>query len=236
MQPSVPAFRLTARTRRAARPALASLVVACLLTPAGAVLGADLRARVFDQNGRGVSDAVVAARPLKSAGAAQAAPRDEAVEQIDQEFAPHVKAVLAGSRVHFPNRDKVQHQVYSFSPAKRFELPLYSGTSASPITFDKPGVVTLGCNIHDWMIGYIYVADTPYFGTTGKDGVALLKDVPAGEYDVRVWQPGMTEPEESTVRRVTVGRAGVNDAEWRIAVKPAFKVRRAPGPGRGGYR
>jgi hypothetical protein len=158
------------------------------------------------------------------------------VEQIDQEFVPHVKAVLAGSRVHFPNRDKVQHQVYSFSAAKRFELPLYSGTLAPPVVFDKPGIVTLGCNIHDWMVGYVYVTDTPYSGTTGKDGVTLLKDLPAGDYDVRVWQPGMTEPEDSTARRVTLTGSGVNDAEWRIGVKPAFKVRRAPGPGRGGYR
>jgi hypothetical protein len=147
-----------------------------------------------------------------------------------------VKSVLAGSRVHFPNRDKVQHQVYSFSPAKRFELPLYAGTSAPPVTFDKTGVVTLGCNIHDWMVGYVYVADTPYSGTTGKDGVALLKDLPAGDYDVRVWQPDMTEPEDSTIQRVMLTRTGVNDTEWRITVKPAFKVRRAPGPGRGGYR
>ena len=230
MPPSITYSRLTAP----AWPALSALVVACLLVPPGA-LAADLRARVLDTDGRPVADAVVAARALKPAGT-PATPRDEVVEQIDHEFAPHVKAVLAGSRVHFPNRDKVQHQVYSFSPAKRFELPLYSGTLAPPVTFDKPGIVILGCNIHDWMVGYVYVTDTSYSGTTGKDGVALIKDLPAGEYDVRVWQPGMTEPEDSTARRVTVARGGVYDAEWRIAVKPPFKVRRAPGPGRGGYR
>jgi len=96
--------------------------------------------------------------------------------------------------------------------------------------------VALGCNIHDWMIGYVYVAETPYFATTGKDGTALLKDLPAGDYNVRIWQPSMGEVEESTTRRVSIAEAGLHDAEWRITVKPAFRIRRAPAPGAGAYR
>ena len=210
------------------------LSVLCVIAAPATALAADLRAKVLDQNGKPVADAVIAARAVK--GAAAVTTRDETIEQKDKEFVPHVKPVLAGSRVHFPNRDDVQHQVYSFSPAKRFELPLYSGTTAPPVTFEKPGVVTLGCNIHDWMVGYVYVADTPFTGTTGKDGDAVLKDLPPGEYDVRVWQPTMTDAEAATVKRLTLAKSGVSEAEWRINVKPAFRIRRAPGPGRGGYR
>ena len=213
-----------------------SLVVTCLLTLPGIASGGDLAARVLDREGRPVADAVVVARPLTAGTSPRAKPTDEMVEQIDREFVPHVKPILIGSRVHFPNKDSVRHQVYSFSPAKKFELPLYSGTAAPPVVFDKAGVVTLGCNIHDWMIGYIYVSETPYFQKSGKEGTAALKDLPAGDYDVRVWQPNMSEPEESTVKRITIAKSGLADAEWRITLKPAFKIRRAPAAGRGAYR
>ena len=91
----------------------------------------------------------------------------EIVDQINLEFVPHVKPVVVGSPVYFPNKDDVRHHVYSFSPAKRFELPLYSGTPAAPVVFDRPGIVAIGCNIHDWMLGYIYVAETPYLAAHG---------------------------------------------------------------------
>ena len=215
---------------------LSWFVSASMLMWAGTASGAELRTRVVDHEGRAVPDAVVAAKPLTPGAAPHAKPRDEMVEQIDKEFIPRVKSVPLGSLVHFPNRDNVQHQVYSFSPAKKFELPLYAGTAAPPVLFDKPGVVTLGCNIHDWMIGYIYVADTPYAATTGKEGTAFLRDLPPGEYEVRVWQPNMAEPEQSTLKRVTLAKSGFAEVEWRITLKPAFKIRRAPAAGRGAYR
>lgn len=215
---------------------LLSLAGACLLTLPTTSAAGDLRARVLDQNGRPVEDAVVAAKSLAAAGAAQAKPSDEVVEQIDKEFVPHVKPILVGSRVHFPNNDNVRHEVYSFSPAKKFQLPLYSGATAPPVLFDKAGVVALGCNIHDWMLAYIYVADTPYSGKTAKEGTVVLKDIPPGDYNVRVWQPNMSEAEDATVKRVAIAKSGTSEVEWRITLKPAFKVRRAPGAGRGSYR
>jgi hypothetical protein len=72
--------------------------------------------------------------------------------------------------VAFPNSNEIRHHAYSFSAPKRFEVPLDKDTSANPVLFDRPGMVVLGCNIHDWMLGYIYVADTPYFGKTDADG------------------------------------------------------------------
>ena len=101
------------------------------------------------------------AAPEGRAGPLPEKPGREIVDQINLEFVPHVKPVVVGSPVYFPNKDDVRHHVYSFSPAKRFELPLYSGTPAAPVVFDRPGIVAIGCNIHDWMLGYIYVAETP---------------------------------------------------------------------------
>lgn len=119
-----------------------------------------------------------------------APPERAQMDQRDLQFVPRVLAVSVGSEVRFPNSDNLRHQVYSFSPARTFELPLYSGTPAAPVVFDRAGVVELGCNIHDGMIGYIVVLDTPWHAVTGDDGRARF-DLPAGDYEVRAWHEGL---------------------------------------------
>lgn len=196
----------------------------------------ELHASIKDQNGQPIEDAVVLATPLNgNLDPLHKQPRNE-MDQIDKEFVPHVKVVMAGSQVYFPNKDNIRHHVYSFSPAKVFELPLYSGTPAAPVMFDKTGQVTLGCNIHDWMLGYIYVADTPFFGKSAKDGKILIADVPAGEYSVRVWHPDMKGTEESTMRQVTLDATQAANMEWQLTLKPAFRVPRASGRIGAAYR
>jgi len=142
---------------------------------------------VTDPAGAAIVDAVVYAVPA-SGGSEARGRKTVAVEQVDREFVPYVSVVQAGTSVTFPNRDPIMHHVYSFSTAKTFEIKLYSGNSRSEL-LDKPGVVTLGCNIHDWMIGYILVVPTAYFGKSDAAGVVHIRDVPAGSYDVRVWHP-----------------------------------------------
>jgi hypothetical protein len=114
------------------------------------------------------------------------------LDQKNRMFVPHILPIQTGTAVTFPNSDNVRHQVYSFSPAKRFQLPLYAGTPQGPVVFDKPGVVTLGCNIHDQMSAYIVVVDTPYFALAAG-GPAPLTGLPEGTYDVRVWYEGMRD-------------------------------------------
>lgn len=111
--------------------------------------------------------------------------------QQDISFQPYVLVVPVGATVSFPNRDKVRHHVYSFSPAKRFELKLYGREEARTVTFDKPGPVSLGCNIHDQMIAYVYVSDTPYAAKSGADGTAVVKNAPAGAATLVVWHPDL---------------------------------------------
>jgi hypothetical protein len=166
---------------------------------------------------------------------AAAKPHAEELEQIDKEFVPKVKPVFVGSTVAFPNHDSVRHHVYSFSPAKRFELPLYAGVPAQPVLFDKAGVVVLGCNIHDWMIGYIYVSESPWFAKTGADGKALLADLPARAYTVRVWHPQLAADEESTRRALDIAAGRRSEAAWTIALKPEVRVRRAPAAAHSGH-
>lgn len=203
-----------------------AFALAMLSTLSVAGTAADLHAVVRSDKGEPVRDAVIVAVPdLPSAKPPR--PKLEQVEQIGEEFVPKVKAILVGSPVSFPNRDNVRHHVYSFSPAKRFDLPLYVGTPTNPVLFDKPGVVTLGCNIHDWMIGYIYVSESPYYATTGADGEATISEMPAGEYTVRVWHPQLAEVEDTTTRRKIDAQESA-DMLWRLTLKPEVRIRRAP--------
>ena len=213
------------------------LVAASLAVGAwpGRATAGEVNALVRDQKGEPMPDAVVIAVSRGGAGPARAPTHRETVDQINKEFVPFVKPLFVGSPVYFPNKDNIRHHVYSFSPAKTFELPLYAGTPAKPVVFDKPGVVTIGCNIHDWMIAHIYVAETSYFGTTGSQGRVKLENLPPGPYAVRVWHPSMANGEPSTSRSVTV-ETGAVDLTWELTSRQELRLRRAPVPGQRGYR
>ena len=188
---------------------------------------------VTDAGGGAVARAVVVAVP--NIPPATAVPADATMDQVDKTFVPGELVVQVGTRVHFPNSDHVRHQVYSFSPAKNFEIPLYAGTEAEPVLFDKPGPVTLGCNIHDWMRGYIYVADSPWYAQTNAEGVAAL-DLPPGDYVLHVWHPQMRDAEDTTRQALAVAPGEKQDMRWKLALKPVFSPRRAPmGDAGGGY-
>lgn len=227
------------RRHRASRANLLALLIFLLPLPSAA----GLVALVTDTNGQPVADAVVYATPRGGRAPARGASAERMVmDQRNREFMPYVLAVQTGTPVYFPNSDNIRHHVYSFSPAKTFELPLYQGTPSAPVVFDKPGAVALGCNIHDWMVGYIYVVDTPWFATTGDNGNAGLT-LPAGEYELRAWHPRLKGPADATRRPVVVGANGdarVDDSrdgggrtrsgtrvEFRIALNPD---RRKPRP------
>ena len=109
------------------------------------------------------------------------------IDQINKMFVPAVSVVQAGTRITFPNKDNIRHQVYSFSKAKKFEIKLYADTPAKPVLFDNPGYVVMGCNIHDNMIAHMLVVDTPYFALSDKRGVAQMVDVPPGDYSLIAW-------------------------------------------------
>jgi plastocyanin len=197
-------------------------VTACtLLLALAAALGAtELRVTVTQADGRPMSGAVVVAEPSVPAPR----PLRKVVATIDQRnlmFVPEILVIRTGSDVEFPNSDQVRHQVYSFSAPKRFQLPLYAGREHAPVNFDKPGLVTLGCNIHDSMIGYIYVTDSPWFGRTGGDGKLRL-DVPAGQYTVTVQYPRIVDGVAELQRPVSVGPTAA-DVGFRLQkpVRPA---------------
>lgn len=151
---------------------------------------ATLQADVVDSQGQPLANVVVA---LRSPSVIALKPASAVIDQRAQQFAPSVLAVRTGTAVSFPNSDDIRHHVYSFSVAKRFELRLYQGTPSEPVVFDTPGVVVLGCNIHDWMVGYVYVTDDPWFAVTDAQGRLRIDDLPEGRFSVSLWHPQIAE-------------------------------------------
>ena len=169
--------------------------VACTVTLLVAIanhaVASDFSITLRDQAGAPVTDAAVLLR-----AASPAPPTDDSalIDQIDKRFVPAVSLVRTGTAITFPNKDNIRHHVYSFSPARTFELKLYSGVPAEPVVFDQAGLVVLGCNIHDGMVAYVYVVDTPLAGLSDKTGTARLPGVAAGEYQLEVWHPRLPTP------------------------------------------
>ena len=175
---------------------------------AGASAAAELSVTVVDLAGRPVERAVAWLTPI--AGKLPAAPsRPVVVDQQQRRFVPVVTVVQAGSKVEFPNSDNIRHSVYSFSPARTFVLKLYSGKPAAPVEFDKPGVVALGCNIHDRMIAWIAVVDSAWFAQSDATGRLDIRAVPEGDYRLAIWHPGIRS--EAPARTLTIRAA--NDAQ-----------------------
>src|SRR5579862_2153579 len=162
-------MRPPARARRPGRAATASaaalLVLGAALLAARPLPAATLLVNVQAADGHALPGAVITVRSLDTP-ARHAPPVHAVMDQVDKAFIPDLLVIPVDSTVAFPNSDAVSHQIYSFSPAKRFQLPLYRGKPYPPVRFEQPGVVTLGCNIHDQMLAYLLVTDAPYFGRT----------------------------------------------------------------------
>ena len=148
----------------------------------------DLKLSIVAPDALAVEDAVVELLPLNADAAVSSSGQKE-MSQQDRTFIPFVLTVPKGTRVNFPNLDRTRHHVYSFSEPKPFELKLYVGTPQEPVLFDKPGIVALGCNIHDYMQAFIYVSDSPHARVTDSEGQASFTGLPAGNYRLRVWHP-----------------------------------------------
>ena len=136
---------------------------------------------INDQSGKPLQYVVVSV-----AASPTPAPEPAIMDQVERRFDPKVLTVPVGTSVSFPNSDNIRHHVYSFSPTKPFEIKLYSGSTVAPVEFDKSGIVALGCNIHDQMIGYIYVFENARAFITSENGTV---DIPGDAESVTLWHP-----------------------------------------------
>ncbi|MCZ2498478.1 methylamine utilization protein [Xylophilus sp. Kf1] len=179
----------------------------CVALPAQA---AGVQVQAVNPRGAPLVNAIVYAVPVNGKAPALEPGKRAVIDQIDREFVPLVSVIQTGTAVSFPNKDDVEHAVYSFSPPKRFEIKLYSGVPARPVVFDKPGMVTLGCNIHDSMVAYVLIVDTPYFAKTDKAGRASIDNLPAGSYRIVAWHPQQRDPNATVTQNSEVPAGGAN--------------------------
>lgn len=191
------------------------------------VCAASLSVSVSDAAGKPVEGAVVFLEPVGGQPAPAVAQATSVMDQIGKRFVPRVLVVPVGALVSFPNSDNIRHHVYSFSDAKRFELPLYAGTPAEPVRFPQAGVVTLGCNIHDWMRGYIVVVPTALFALTGVEGIARIEVMPPGPWRVMGWHPDVAGQSPASGPEVSAAGAAMT-AAVTLDLKRKLQLRRAP--------
>jgi plastocyanin len=199
---------------------LATIGAILSIVSTGAAAAGGIRVTVLDREGQPVPDVAVyvqGAEPNHAPAGTSAI-----MDQVDQRFIPHLLVVQTGTSVEFPNSDTVAHHVYSFSHPNHFKLPIYKGHAHSPVTFDESGLVVLGCNIHDHMLAYILVVDTPTFSTTNDNGVAILEAQSNEDTTVYIWGPRIRDGSENLSVMVEAG-----DLESAVTIN-LMKPLRAP--------
>jgi plastocyanin len=181
-----------------------------------AASAATVDVQVLGQDGKPLPEAVVFLESREAKAAVKPLAGLE-IAQADKQFVQRVSVVPVGSAVQFPNRDTVRHHVYSFSAAKTFDLKLYIGTPANPVVFDRSGIAVLGCNIHDKMVAWVVVVETPYFGRTAASGKLRLDNVPPGQYQLRTWHADLPPGAAALEQALSVGANGAS-ATARVPV------------------
>ena len=216
---SMPPYRRP-HADRAGMHLLYRLVLATLALPLVAH-AANLTLQITDATAQPAVDVVAYAEPASGQVLPKPAHGTMQIEQKARRFAPIVTVIQTGTAISFPNHDSVRHQVYSFSPAKVFELKLYSGAGGEPVIFDKPGTVIVGCNIHDQMAAYIQIVDTPWFGKSDATGKLVLDNLIPGKYRLKIWHPNLPAGTAASDQLVTIG-----SSDQTIALAVPFKTQR----------
>lgn len=169
---------------------------AVLLAGASNIQALDLNLVLVDELENPVAGAIIELTLSASDAASQTSAAPVAIiDQIERRFVPMVLLINVGQTVDFPNSDNVRHHVYSFSDIKQFSTPLYADENIEPVVFDKPGIAVLGCNIHDSMVAYVYVSQSPYSAISDENGKLTLRGGPDSPANVSVWHPWLQTPD-----------------------------------------
>jgi plastocyanin len=194
--------------------------LAMILCISGQAWASELSVSLRTPNNQPIRDAVVTVYPsARTTAGAIAFPWPMRVEQRDLQFHPFVLIAPVGATVAFPNFDTVRHHVYSFSPAGPFELRLYGRDESRSVRFVNPGIIAIGCNIHDQMVAFIAVVDTPFAAKTDELGVARIAGLPPGQATMRVWHPYLRAPENKVERVVSISRGGVTAQSLQLQLQ-----------------
>lgn len=217
---------------------LALLAVSAFALCGPAATAQEVILRLIDANGEAVQDAVMELLSDSAAASTLTGMHEAQIDQLDKEFVPTVTTLVVGGSASFPNSDDILHHVYSFSTAKTFDTPLFGSDVDSQYRemFDVPGVVEIGCNIHDWMLAYIYVGESDLMAISNDLGVAQLTNIPPGQYRLRVWHSRLDAPQNSIEQEIFIEAGRVAELELTLELARDRRVRRAPSANRKRYR
>lgn len=215
---------------------LGLIAVSCFVLFAPVVSAQGVILQLLDADGAPLPDAVM--ELLSDSAVASTGISEAQIDQLDKEFVPTVTTIVAGGSASFPNSDDILHHVYSFSSAKTFDTPLYGSDADSQYRemFDMPGVVEIGCNIHDWMLAYIYVGESDRMAISNDAGVASLANIPPGQYRLRVWHSRLDAPQNSVEQDIVIEAGRTEQLELTLQLARDRRVRRAPSANRKRYR
>lgn len=197
-----------------------------------------LQLQLSSAEGEPVSGAVIELLLPEAMRADYQQPQQTAIDQVDKEFVPHISTVVIGSEVSFPNSDDILHHVYSFSEANTFNIPLYGRGENDDYfeVFPRPGIVEIGCNIHDWMLAYIYVGETSLMAVTDENGLASLQDLPAGNFQLRLWHERLASDGNVLLEDLSLTEGETAELQLSIELQRDRRLRRAPSANRSRYR
>ncbi len=199
--------------------------------------GQHLEVTLADASGAPIEDAVIEVVLPAAIASQYAAISEGTIDQVDKEFVPTITTIVAGSKIHFPNSDDILHHVYSFSPIDTFDIPLYGNDVTARFVEEFPlsGVVEIGCNIHDWMLAYIYIAESSKVAISDDAGKARIENLPAGTYPVRVWHARLPRGTEYHMETVTLQNNTV-ELQVSLDLERDRRIRRAPTANSNRYR
>jgi plastocyanin len=201
---------------------LATLAFISVAFPA---LAGDVAVTVTDTANRPIADAVAELTPDTNAPPLPIrVPSLATIDQRHETFIPLVNLIRKGGQVVFTNNDETMHQVYSFSDIKQFGFEVHQGERSKPVVFDVAGVAAIGCNIHDQMITYVYVAAAPFARISDVHGVVNFTDIPAGSYHLTVWHPRLIPRQSPPPYLLAMGRENQSIAiSIALTSPPAMK-------------
>ena len=149
------------------------------------------------------------------------------INQVDIAFKPLLSVIPKGTSITLTNNDSFKHQVYSFSKGNQFDIPLYTDVPKQNVVLQNTGIVKLGCNIHDWMIAYIYVNESKFLKEVGSSPV-VFDGVSAGTYEVRVWNPRFRNTKRILKQTLTVVDGKNNEVKFDLALQKTIRMPKKP--------
>ncbi len=184
-----------------------ALAVVAILFLTKVVGAGDVKGTVKVLGGKGLENVVVYIERVEGKTFSPPA-KPVILDQVRMTFVPHILPILAGTTIDFPNSDSTRHNVFSPSKLMKFNLGTYPAGVTKKLVFDKPGVITILCNVHPEMSGFILVLQNPYYAMPDRRGVYTISEVPPGKHRLIAWherlRPKIKEIEAPERGQITV--------------------------------